>query len=404
MRWIFLDPLNPQEAAYRAEKLRQIGSWWDAFHEKAHDLDLLFSGQSEWDLPAWMSEHLRVIDDGLMWEFGPAARETGHRLVITPEAKHYLRPLVNTLLSRAPEIAGWEFYSYRLPETEAMAVQTVQARTGGDISGAKVQADVGETGKIDLVFVLPHCADAGDEEQLYHAFVAAETLLGEEVLDTWIGGIEVEPLPKSGLRGLFRKTRGKADPARLAPLEQLRSRVQTLVEQQRSQLPAQPSWQWVSESKWTVYELQPETAADYSQRDDLVVASTAWPEVFEACNTGGLFHSARLSRCGETFCYVKLDRSDANNGDTEKYLDREPLDNAINARLIPGRLGCVIGGGTGVRYTYIDLALTDLHRGVAAVREVLREQQVPLRAWVRFFDDELAEEWVGVHSDAPPPP
>lgn len=404
MRWIFLDPLNPQEAAYRAEKLRQIGAWWDAFREKIYDLNELFAGRAEWDLASWMGEHLQAVDEGLMWEFGPAVRGGGHRLVITPESKHYLRPLVNSLLSRAPEIAGWEFYSYRLPESEAIAVQAVKARTGGEITGAKVQADLSETGKVDLVFALPQCGALGDQETLYQAFIAAETLLGEEMLDTWIGAIEVEPLPKSGLRGLFRKAWGKADLARLVSLEQLRPLVLGLVEQQRNRLPAEPSWQWVPDAKWTVYELKPGPASDYPRRNDLAVASTARPDVFAASSMGGLFHSTRLSRCGEVFCYVKLDRSDGKNGNADRFLDREPLENALNARLIPGRLGCVIGGGTGLRYTYIDLALTDLHRGVSAVREVLREQQTPLRTWVQFFDDALAEEWVGVHSDAPPPP
>jgi len=32
-----------------------------------------------------------------MWEFGPAVNKEGHRLVITPESAHHLRPLVNRI-------------------------------------------------------------------------------------------------------------------------------------------------------------------------------------------------------------------------------------------------------------------------------------------------------------------
>jgi hypothetical protein len=97
---------------------------------------------------------------------------------------------------------------------------------------------------------------------------------------------------------------------------------------------------------------------------------------------------------------VKIDRPE----DAEPLKYREPLENAVNARLAAAKLGCVMGGGTGLRYSYVDLALTDLQRGVAAVRDALREQNAPLRTWIQFFDDELSSEWVGIHSDAPPPP
>jgi hypothetical protein len=404
MRWIFLDPLHPQEAAYRAEKHRQINAWWSAFAAKTNDLDRYFGGKAEWDLPAWMQEHLSPIDEGLMWEFGPAVRGEGHRLVITPEAKHHLRPLVQTLLSRAPSLPGWEFYPGRLPDAVEMVQQTVQARTGGEIAGARVQAEPGHGGRVDLLFCLPQCTEPDEQEQMYVALVAAESLLGEETLDRWIGGISVEPLPKSGLLGMFRKSKRRADPARLVSLEQLRGVVESLIEHQRQQLPSNPCWRWIEQAKWSICELRPEQAEDYARRDDLLLAVAAQPDVLEASGSGGVFDSARFSRCGEKFCYVKLDRLSDPDGDPEKYLDREPLDNAVNAKLVPAQLGCVIGGGTGLRYSYIDLALTDLQRGVAAVREALRDQNVPLRTWIQFFDDELAAEWVGVSSEAPPPP
>jgi hypothetical protein len=399
MRWIFLDPLNPQEAAYRAEKNRQMNAWWAAFAETADELDKVFSGRSKFDLPAWMNEHLSSIDEGLMWEFGPAVRGEGHRLVITPEANRHLRPLVNTLLSRAPEIQGWEFYPYRLPETIEMAAQQVEARTGGNLNGGKVQAAAGDAGKVDLVYCLPQCASPGDEAALFQAFVATETLLGEETLDTWIGAIDVEPPPKAGFLGRFRKQNRLADLARLVPLEQLRGNVESLVAQHVGQLPGQPCWQMLDDSNWSLCELTPQAADDYAGREDLILAIAARPEIIEA-SVRGPFSSRRYSRFGETFCYVKLDRPE--DADPLKY--REPLENAVNARLAPASLGCVIGGGTGIRYSYIDLALTDLQRGVAAVRDALREQNVPPRTWIQFLDDELSAEWVGVHSEAPPPP
>ena len=93
----------------------RIDAWWAAFQAKAADLDALFSRQAEWDLPGWMQENLQPIHPHLMWEFGPAVEGPGHRLVITPESRRHLRPLVAEMLRRAPPLDGWEFYAYRLP-------------------------------------------------------------------------------------------------------------------------------------------------------------------------------------------------------------------------------------------------------------------------------------------------
>ena len=78
---------------------------------------------------------------------------------------------------------------------------------------------------------------------------------------------------------------------------------------------------------------------------------------------------------------------------------------AVQARkLRPARAGCVIGGGTGLRYSYIDLALTDVRRGSDLVRQRLRAGNVPKRSWLLFHDCEWAREWVGVWDDTPRPP
>jgi hypothetical protein len=88
-----------------------------------------------------------------------------------------------------------------------------------------------------------------------------------------------------------------------------------------------------------------------------------------------LFHSERFSKCGETFCYVKLDGKDGL--DEEKFPDKAAIEDALDEVLRPRRLGCHIGGGTGLRYSYIDLALTDVQQGLDAVRRRLREGNVP---------------------------
>lgn len=76
----------------------------------------------------------------------------------------------------------------------------------------------------------------------------------------------------------------------------------------------------------------------------------------------------------------------------------------MDAVLKPDQLGCCFGGGAELRYSYIDLALTDVNKGIQATRRRLQSGKVPKRSWILFFDSDVAAEWVGVYDDSPPPP
>ncbi|MCA9266921.1 MAG: hypothetical protein KDA41_00545 [Planctomycetales bacterium] len=401
MRWLFCEPTNRSEVARRAQTLRAIDAWWNAFAERRGQLAAYFSGDDKWDLPQWMHEHLGAVHPDLMWEFGPAARGEGHRLVITPEGRRWLRPLVRTLLERAPRLPDWEFYDQRLPDDIQWVRACVQGRTGVDAANVQAQVRVGPRRKLELVFTSPQWREVNDDVR-QTALVIVEHLLGEEVLDHWVGPIEVEPPPRTGLLGKLLPGRKPAPSGAWLPLDRLRATAMSLIESVRSQLTAAPWHETIDDESWSTLQLKPREAPDYAGRDDLLVAVTCCLELFQAAHSGELFHSDCHSRCGETFCYVKIDGGGATPA-AGNLPDRAALEDALNAALISRKLGCAIGGGTGLRYSYIDLALGDLRAGVNAVRDVLQAAGVPERAWVLFYDDELSQEWVGVYESSPAP-
>ncbi len=399
MRWLFYDPNDPLEAAQHQSVLASIDRWWREFQSKTDDLDAMFSNRRQWDLPEWMMTHLGAIHPSLMWEFGPALDCEGHRLVITPESDHFLRPLTQTVLQRAPKIAGWEFYGYRLPEDLESAQRTVEARTGGDLKDVQVRVKRGDSHRVDLLFVSPRTTNADDEQALNDAFVATETLLGEQCLDQWIGAVEVAPSQKRGLASML----GISKPVvGLIPLQRLKETVESVIGSILDQLSPQPHFQWIEDAQWTLWEMQPEEADDYPAQLDLMVGKSAHKDFWSAAHGPGLFYSERFSRCGETFCYVKIDGT--SGLDLQEFGDKSEIEDALDATLIEQGLGCHIGGGTGARYSYIDLALTDLNRGIRAVRERLQQGNIPRRSWILFFDSDLSAEWIGIYDDSPPPP
>ena len=390
MRWLFHDPNDRREADARKRIIDRIDDWWEQFERKSAAISDLFRGKRKWDLPGWMHETLQAIDSHLMWEYGPAVRCDGHRLVITPESHTQLRPLVRKILDRAPDLSNWEFYEYRLAEDLEQARLAVEGRTGGSIDEVLVEVRAGENNRIDLLFRSPDTHDEDDRAALEIALVASETLLGERTLDRWVGAIEVAALA------------GETKKGRAIPLARLKDTFSAVIDSIRDNLPGVPYAEREAESKWALLELKPKPADDYSDQDDLIVATTCDVELWKGTHARAPFYSQRFSRCKETFAYVKMDGSNRRAGSEAE--DRGAIEDAIDEALQHEGYGIHIGGGTGLRYSYIDLALADLDRGVECVRRALRKTQVPEESWILFYDADLAAEWVGVYPETPPPP
>jgi len=387
LRWKFFTPgERPEEDARRATVSAQIDAWWETFAAKVEDLDRMFNGHGEWDLVGWMAQTLQRIDARLMWDFGPGS-SGGHRLVITPEAEHHLRPLVEEILARAPTLPGWSFFAHRRADSVEQMTFAIRNQTGADAAFTGVGLTAGECNRIDLSFQFqPSFLESQRDLARTQAFLAAESLLGEDLSTDWVGVLDAvaevaQPLPPGALRRAFIM----------------------LGAEQRSRIPAQPFLDRLESLAWTEIDLKPKKQEDYLHRYDLGAAVTCAPDLWRNAHSSQLFWSGRFSRSAETFCYLKIDRG----GPLRRSAvgKRIKLEDALNQALRPGRLGCVIGGGSGRRYNYIDLALIDVLAAADAIRGVLQRGGLKTRrAWLLFFDDALGSEWIGMWPDSPAPP
>ena len=394
MRRIYFND-NPQEAAEREAIVARIDAWWRAFEGKVDDLRAHFKGKARWDLPQWMDDNLSPIHPKIMWEYGPAVRGDGHRLVLTPESAHELRPLVAKILERAPSLPGWEFYDARLPEDLASTRATVRGRASYDLDDFLVRVSVSDERRVDLCYYSPRIGSAEDEAAFNAAFIATETLLGEHCLARWVGAIEIGPYPDEAVTG-------RDAPRHAIKLDWLKETVDAAVESIRDQLPPNPHHEWVEKAEWTMWKLEPEPADDFPNQADLFVGKSPNPAMWIAAHSGGLFYSERFTRCGESFCYLKVDGAEGLDDST--FADKGDIEDALDEALIRRGLGCQVGGGMGLRYAYVDMALTDVPAAITAIRERLQAGGLPKRSWIRFFDTDLASEWVGVYDDTLEPP
>ena len=408
MRWQFPEFQTLAEIEERRSVLNQIDAWWAEFTRQADRIARHYEPcvGSPFDLPGFMSEHLHAVHPGLVWEFGPALRGPGLRLVLTCANRRDLRPLTDTLVARAPDLTGWEFYGYRLAETVKHAEVTLRGRAQGTLDGLKIRVTGGAHQQIDLTFLHHDFAGPDDYEAIDTAFVAAEALLGEQTLNEWINAIETDRLSP---RKLFRhgtKIRGLVTPDRLKPT------IEAMVDARTSQLFAAPV------KAWGLYrDIAPDNTEavahpvlgrdrpardDYPGRHNVLAALTPWGDGQNAAASPRSFCSARFSRHQETFCYLKTDRR---AGFTSVlWEDRETLELALDEILMQTDTGGVCGGGNGGVYSYVAFALTDLHRGLEAIRRVLQEGDIHPRSWILFHDETFKAEWVGAYDDTPAPP
>ena len=155
------------------------------------------------------------------------------------------------LFGEPQELDLWEFYTYRIPESVSAACSTVEGRTGLSVKDVNVAVALGEQNRIDLTWRWNRLPE--DEEEAFNAaFIATETLLGEEAVDRWVGVIQLadESTP--------------AEPGqRFLPLDRLRPTFESLVESTRSQLPSEPYSALLEDDNWALMKLQPEEAYDY---------------------------------------------------------------------------------------------------------------------------------------------
>ncbi len=388
MRWRFIRQNSPESEA-RQRVLSGIKQWWTTFQQKLDDLDALFSQKKNWDLVTWMQQTLQQIDPRLCWEFGPAINKDGHRLVITPETHAELYFLTRSIVAAAPDLPGWEFYTYRVAEDMESLAPTVEGRTGQSIEDVLVKPSIASNNQISLEFVSPHAKSETDEGPFHAVFVAAEMLLGEKCLERWIGPVEMKPANRS-------------TPAGAIPLNRLKPTVDALISSIQDQLPSSP-WHSVinEETEWSAFEINPVETPAPPQQTDLFAAVTALPDV-KVASMQPHFYSQRFSKCNETFCYIKIDTSSV--ADQDKATFRQVIEENLDQQLVEAGVGCLYGGGTGLRYSYCDAALSDVNSALKIIARFLHQQKLPKKTWIQFFDKHLAHEWIGLYPDSPPPP
>lgn len=321
-------------------------------------------------------------------------------VAILPRSDDGLGVLAEEVIAEAPRCAGLTFVRH-LPELSSeRATLDVLSRTGLALDRARARIGFSRGHLLEAVVYSPVYSSAAEEHVLSGAELLLRRLVGDACFDDWFACVDVAPLPRGGpLRVLTDRAVSTEDTLPLADVLPAVSRAIASVLQA---LPAEPYHTFCDRAEWTVFELEPAVLEDYVGLEDVAIFSTMLPEAMKSFLEGARFSSRRFSRHGERFVVVKLDT--AHLSPRERLERRAAIEDDLDRALVPGRFGCVIGAGVGLRYVYAVLAVTELDRALDIMVRRLRRAEVHERSWISFCDADWAHEWVGVHPGTPPPP
>lgn len=382
MRWRFPDPSEEQT---RESILTKMDEFWASFREKQTSLQSSLGEDPPQEISATVASldaFLKTLHPKLSMEVSSSA-EGRTQLALTIEGRQQFIPFLRAFLARAPHDLPWEILDSKPPKDLAATSKIL----GSSLSDWRCRVQAAPHQQIAVHLGIPGCTGPWDRKAHQAALTVAQTLLGETLFQRWIGSVHSVPLEEF-----------KGD----GRLQGLLSEVEAVKKSLLERLPSKPLYTSIEGASWTLYRFNPHRRGDYPFRMDLVTGKSTFPELWKCIHSGIAFYSERFSRSGETFCYLKIDSEEGfGEGGFESKIEAEDL---LEEALQGARLGCVIGGGSGLRYQYIDLALVDVEAAVGIIARVLQEGKVPRRTWLLFFDDSLLGEWIPFHPKAPPPP
>jgi hypothetical protein len=275
------------------------------------------------------------------------------------------------------------------------ALEHVLSETGFDLSRARIRAGFARGHLLDVVVHSAQLSsDSGGGARAVAEQLVCE-ILGERIANDWVGRIDVTADRRPGP---LRVLNGDPEGERAFPLGEFPAVVAAAVRGLYDGLPDRHCWAEGTASDWTLFELEPETANDYGAQDDLVLATSMRPEMLKCFLQGMPFCSARFSRHREVFCYLKY-QSDLASPE-ERLTERNRIEDALATRLTSNKLGAVVGNGLGMRYTYIDLALTDLASSIESLERLARTLHFPQKSWLLFCESDWRERWFSIGEKA----
>lgn len=350
---------SPEESLSFKEGVEAFWSWFPTVAERFFEtIERGACGELTDETVDFMSRHL----PGMAWAFGPGEND-GHSFTVSGEGFLPKQLLAEAWQSSRVEVDGWTFYASRQPSPEEqlgdLAI-TIGEDERIDMDSLLVQTNVDEENeKIDLTAWHSAYEHLPEADQYQILFLLLDETLGEFGTQTWIGGIEVNPLTE--------------DQPHTRSLAQLPKYIQSVS--------AYHEWEKLPPTEtYSLYEMPGDLDGP---RGDTAVGNTCIMDVIGAYVGGkGQLDEDPLAETRAALAYIQIDGRHFPDGQQADV--RGNIEDVINEALESHGSGRVLGGAFGLQSSYVDLLLLDGENSLGIVREQLHQLQIA-DAEVHFF-------------------
>jgi hypothetical protein len=181
---VLLAPVVAGERLAAADKITAFWSWWAEARPRYE-----VSGVASADLQRELDARVAAIHRDLAWEIGGAPGQ--HRLTVSPEGKFELRKLTARWVRLAPRTPGWTYEPARARDPELdFSVKTQGLEVALRAMRFFVEPDEARA-RVNVRAYHAAFAGAADAVAQRITLLALDTLLGEDDVERFVGGLEI---------------------------------------------------------------------------------------------------------------------------------------------------------------------------------------------------------------------
>lgn len=364
-------PVQTSDAPVLTLKER-VAWFWDWFSTSADRFYATIEDKKCAELQPETSEAVDRWLPGMAWVYGPGENKTGHSLTLSGEGVLAKQFVAEYWLSQAPKLDGWTFYASRQPSDSFNGITLHLEKddeTFKPIEFWIVPYVDKDAEKIDISVWHPSIKRLPERARFMALFLMLDELLGEHGTQNWIGEIKFsedqlkKAIPIAELRELIAETQQGHGWKKYRPTD-----------------------------TYSSYHLK-EQDGDWLRGDTVAGSSRFFRLLGSYFDAEGPCEHP-LPDLGVDLVFIAIPAAHFPKG--EEVTARGEIEDDLIAALEAEASGISLGGATGHKNCYIDLALYDGDRSLEIVRSVLRKHCLPKLTKIHFFTTDRAKEVIAM--------
>jgi len=316
--------------------VNNVNAFWNWFQHNHNRLSEFMWHKDTNNILAEISPELDKVFNGIPFQVGGKYGEIN--LMLSPEGDMNRLLLARYWKEQAPQIQGWAFFHLKQP-SESLEFG-IRMNNGVDINlddfDILATPNV-QSRRIDIEIFCKKLLKLDRESQFNIAFLMIDECLGEGYTETTIGNIDIARKDKKGM----------------IPLKTILSMVTKTFKENGWELFESP------DKVYSGYQLQP-NQSDNKKRDDILFGSTSYINIINDYFNGNSRNYDYVRSVGAEYMFIKYNHEHIQF--EEKVVFRGEIEDTLEPLLQEHKLGYLIGGATGIAYSYIDVIIFDADR------------------------------------------